>query len=50
VDVLVAAYQQYRQHGHHLSLEGRPTVVPADTFAQTRQKVAAIWQDTMGSL
>ncbi|MGC4028772.1 MAG: bifunctional [glutamate--ammonia ligase]-adenylyl-L-tyrosine phosphorylase/[glutamate--ammonia-ligase] adenylyltransferase [Steroidobacteraceae bacterium] len=50
VDVLVAAYQRYRQHGHHLSLEGRDNIVPAEDFFTEREQVAAIWRQTMGGL
>lgn len=50
VDVLVAAYQRYRQHGHHLSLEGREAVVPEARFAADRARVSAIWHDAMGGL
>ena len=50
VDVLVGAYQQYRQAGHHLSLENESTVVEAGRFEATREQVAAIWRGTFGSL
>ncbi len=50
VDVLVAAYQRYRQHGHHLSLEGQENIVPAASFTAEREQVAAIWRQTMGGL
>jgi glutamate-ammonia-ligase adenylyltransferase len=50
VDVLVTAYQRYRQRGHHLSLEGQGNLVPADTFAEEREQVGAIWRATMAGL
>jgi [glutamine synthetase] adenylyltransferase / [glutamine synthetase]-adenylyl-L-tyrosine phosphorylase len=50
VDVLVDAYRQYRQHGHRLSLENHPNVVDAARFNAIREPVAAIWQETFGSL
>jgi glutamate-ammonia-ligase adenylyltransferase len=50
VDVLVDAYRQYRQYGHRLSLENHPNVVDATRFDALRGPVAAIWQETLGSL
>jgi glutamate-ammonia-ligase adenylyltransferase len=47
VDVLTSAYRRYREHSHHLSLEGREPLVPADEFATTRASVTAIWDATM---
>jgi glutamate-ammonia-ligase adenylyltransferase len=47
VDVLTAAYRRYREHTHHLSLEGREPVVPGEEFAATRAAVTAIWEATM---
>jgi glutamine synthetase adenylyltransferase len=49
VDVLTAAYRRYREHAHHLSLEGREPVVPAVEFAETRAAVTRIWDATMKS-
>jgi glutamate-ammonia-ligase adenylyltransferase len=49
VDVLTAAYRRYREHSHHLSLERKEPVVPADDFADTRAAVTAIWDATMGA-
>jgi glutamate-ammonia-ligase adenylyltransferase len=49
VDVLTAAYRRYRQHSHHLSLEGREPVVPGEEFAETRAAVTRIWDATMKS-
>jgi glutamate-ammonia-ligase adenylyltransferase len=47
VDVLTRAYRRYREHTHHLSLEGKPPVVPAEDFAESRAEVTAIWDRTM---
>jgi glutamate-ammonia-ligase adenylyltransferase len=47
VDVLTAAYRRYREHTHHLSLEGREPVVPGEEFADTRAAVTAIWEAAM---
>jgi glutamate-ammonia-ligase adenylyltransferase len=47
VDVLTAAYRRYREHSHHLSLEGRDPLVPAEEFAETRAAVTAIWEAAM---
>jgi glutamine synthetase adenylyltransferase len=41
--VLTGAYRAYRQRMHHLALEGRDTVVPAEEFAAQRAQVTAIW-------
>jgi [glutamine synthetase] adenylyltransferase / [glutamine synthetase]-adenylyl-L-tyrosine phosphorylase len=48
VDVLTAAYRRYREHAHHLSLDGREPIVPAEQFAELRAAVTAIWEATMG--
>ncbi len=47
VDVLVRAYQAYRQVAHRRSLENLPNVVPASQFAAEREAVAAIWRAAM---
>ncbi len=47
VDVLVRAYQLYRQMAHRRSLEGLEGVVDAAQFEAERAEVAAIWRDTM---
>jgi glutamate-ammonia-ligase adenylyltransferase len=47
VDVLVRAYQQYRQLAHRRSLEGLDAVVDAGEFAAERAAVAVIWRATM---
>jgi glutamate-ammonia-ligase adenylyltransferase len=47
VDVLVRAYQAYRQLAHRRSLENLPNVVPAGQFAAEREAVAAIWRAAM---
>jgi [glutamine synthetase] adenylyltransferase / [glutamine synthetase]-adenylyl-L-tyrosine phosphorylase len=49
VDVLTRAYRRYREHAHHLSLEGREPVVPGEEFAGTRAAVTAIWHQAMGN-
>lgn len=48
VDVLTGAYRAYRACVHHLSLEGRPPIVPAEQFAAERAAVSAIWDATLG--
>jgi glutamate-ammonia-ligase adenylyltransferase len=47
VDVLTGAYRAYRQRMHHLSLEGRETVVAATEFAAQRAAVTALWDATL---
>jgi glutamine synthetase adenylyltransferase len=47
VDVLVQAYQRYRQTAHRRSLEGQEGVVDATQFEAERAAVAAIWRATM---
>jgi [glutamine synthetase] adenylyltransferase / [glutamine synthetase]-adenylyl-L-tyrosine phosphorylase len=47
VDELTAAYRAYRARTHHLSLDGRPPVVPAAEFTGLRACVTALWQRTM---
>jgi glutamate-ammonia-ligase adenylyltransferase len=47
VDVLTAAYRAYRTRSHHLSLEERPPIVPAEEFHTERAAVSAIWEQTM---
>jgi glutamate-ammonia-ligase adenylyltransferase len=47
VDVLTAAYREYRTHTHHLSLAAREPVVPAAEFVETRAAVTRIWNAAM---
>jgi glutamate-ammonia-ligase adenylyltransferase len=47
VDLLTAAYRTYRQRLHHLSLEGKDNLAPADEFAGTRAAVRAVWEEVM---
>ncbi|MEO8314239.1 MAG: bifunctional [glutamate--ammonia ligase]-adenylyl-L-tyrosine phosphorylase/[glutamate--ammonia-ligase] adenylyltransferase [Pseudomonadota bacterium] len=47
VDVLVRAYQLYRQMAHRRSLEGQEGAVDAAQFEAERSAVAAIWRGTM---
>ncbi len=47
VDVLVQAYQRYRQLAHRRSLENQGVVVAGEAFAAEREAVAAIWRATM---
>jgi [glutamine synthetase] adenylyltransferase / [glutamine synthetase]-adenylyl-L-tyrosine phosphorylase len=49
VDQLTSAYRAYRTRVHRLSLEGRPSLVPAEEFAAERTAVVAIWNATMGA-
>lgn len=48
VDALTHAYRAYRARLHHLSLEGRPPIIPAEEFAAERAAVRAIWDATIG--
>ena len=48
VDVLVQAYQRYRQLAHRRALENQSNVLPEADFATERQAVGAIWRATMG--
>jgi len=47
VDELTQAYRAYRTRTHHLSLAGRPPIVPADDFVTERANVTRIWNATM---
>ena len=47
VDILVAAYRAYRARTHHLSLDARPSRVPADEFEAERREVTRIWNEVM---
>jgi len=47
VDILTEAYRRYRERSHHLSLDSREPVVPAEEFRETRAAVSAIWDATM---
>ena len=47
IDCLVDAYRRYREAAHHLSLEQQAPVVEQGPFAETRARVAAIWQQVM---
>ena len=47
IDCLVDAYRRYREAAHHLSLEQLPAVVEQGPFAETRARIAAIWQQVM---
>ncbi len=47
VDVLVQAYQRYRQMAHRRSLEGQGGVVDGTLFEAERAAVAAIWRAAM---
>jgi glutamate-ammonia-ligase adenylyltransferase len=47
VDVLTAAYRAYRTRSHHLSLEERAPIVPAEEFQAERAAVTAVWTRTM---
>jgi [glutamine synthetase] adenylyltransferase / [glutamine synthetase]-adenylyl-L-tyrosine phosphorylase len=48
VDRLTHAYRRYRARLHHLALEGRPAILPADEFRIEREAVTRIWNTTMG--
>jgi glutamate-ammonia-ligase adenylyltransferase len=47
VDVLTAAYREYRAAAHRLSLDGAGAIVPATQFAAARQAVRQLWNATM---
>ncbi len=47
IDCLVDAYRRYREAAHHLSLEQKAPIVEPGSFAETRDRVAAIWQQVM---
>jgi glutamate-ammonia-ligase adenylyltransferase len=47
IDCLVDAYRRYREAAHHLSLEQKAPIVEPGPFADTRDRVAAIWQQVM---
>jgi glutamate-ammonia-ligase adenylyltransferase len=49
VDVLTAAYRDYRRELHHRSLENAPAIVTDEHFAATRERVLAIWNATLPS-
>ena len=48
VDVLTGAYRAYRTRSHHLSLAGRPAMVPDSEFVAERAAVTAIWNEALG--
>ncbi|MGH8135138.1 MAG: bifunctional [glutamate--ammonia ligase]-adenylyl-L-tyrosine phosphorylase/[glutamate--ammonia-ligase] adenylyltransferase [Steroidobacteraceae bacterium] len=47
IDCLVDAYRRYREAVHHLSLEQQAPIVLQGPFAETRARVAAIWEQVM---
>ncbi len=47
IDCLVDAYRRYREAAHHRSLEHQAPIVEQGPFAETRDRVAAIWQQVM---
>ncbi len=47
IDCLVDAYRLYRQAAHHMSLEQQAPIVESGPFAETRERVAAIWEQVM---
>jgi len=47
IDCLVDAYRRYRESAHHRSLEQLRPIVEPGPFAETRARVAAIWQQVM---
>ena len=47
IDCLVDAYRRYREAAHHLSLEQQAPIVDLAPFADTRARVAALWQEVM---
>jgi glutamate-ammonia-ligase adenylyltransferase len=48
VDLLTAAYRDYRAATHRLSLDGAAASVPAGQFQDTRRAVTQLWNATMG--
>ena len=49
VDALTAAYRAYRTRAHHLSLEGRPAIVPETELPAEREAVSGIWKEVMSA-
>jgi glutamate-ammonia-ligase adenylyltransferase len=49
VDVLTGAYRAYRATAHHLSLAGRPALVPRQELRAQRADVKRIWDAAMGA-
>jgi glutamate-ammonia-ligase adenylyltransferase len=49
VDVLTGAYRAYRATAHHLSLAGRPALVPGQELRAQRADVKRIWDAAMGA-
>jgi glutamate-ammonia-ligase adenylyltransferase len=47
VDILTAAYRGYRASTHHLFLEGRTPIVPAEQFQAEREAVKQVWKAAM---
>ncbi len=47
IDCLVDAYRCYREAAHHLSLEQQAPIVESGPFAETRERVARIWEQVM---
>ncbi|MDH4259319.1 MAG: bifunctional [glutamate--ammonia ligase]-adenylyl-L-tyrosine phosphorylase/[glutamate--ammonia-ligase] adenylyltransferase [Gammaproteobacteria bacterium] len=47
IDCLVDAYRRYRETAHHLSLEQQAPIVESGPFAETRERVARIWEQVM---
>lgn len=50
VDALTSAYRAYRTRAHHLSLEGRPGIVPEGELAAEREAVSGIWREVMAGI
>ena len=49
VDVLTGAYRNYRERGHHRSLQDSASIVADTEFAAERAAVRRIWDETFGS-
>ncbi|MGH8220805.1 MAG: bifunctional [glutamate--ammonia ligase]-adenylyl-L-tyrosine phosphorylase/[glutamate--ammonia-ligase] adenylyltransferase [Steroidobacteraceae bacterium] len=49
VDALTAAYRTYRTRAHHLSLEGRPAIIPPSELAGEREAVSGTWERVMSA-
>jgi [glutamine synthetase] adenylyltransferase / [glutamine synthetase]-adenylyl-L-tyrosine phosphorylase len=47
IDVLTAAYRNYRECSHQRTIAGLTAVVPEREFAAERAAVGAIWRQTM---
>ena len=45
---LADSYRELRRRVHHLTLEGRPSRIPATEAEPIRSQVKAMWKQTLG--